>query len=218
MLIACPAQALGDQTVPPVPGRLLVIGDSLTSGLYASSENNTFASLLATRLGMQLARRHAGTLANAYDVWREVKVWHPEIVIIEVGLNDVSRNVWSPDTWRRNYHDLVADMQGNGATVLVCTTFWAGIGKDHRNYQQYQSLNDDIRQISKETGALLADLWAGTNGCERCVSGVGDDSYFAPHYQGDNFHPNNTGHQLIADAIINALQWRVYIPVMRSDN
>jgi len=197
--------ATSNATIPPVENRLLILGDSLTSGLYASSEQSTFASIVANELDMQLARRHAATLDLAIAEWSNVRTWRPSLIVIQVGLNDVSKGKYDAHLGA-DYMSLVRDMQASGARVIVATMFRAGIKPSHPNYDTYLALNESIRQSARETGATLADLWVATTSCEACVSVPGDDSYFAPDYHGDGFHPNNAGHTLIAQVIIGALR------------
>lgn len=195
------SQSAHGGTIPPVRNRLLVLGDSLTSGLYASSENATYARLVADGTRMQLARRFASTLENAITEWQGVKAWQPSLIVLEVGLNDVSKKKYN-DTWAADYYALVRDMQDNGATVVVATMFWASIQPSHPNYAMYMGVNQVIRNTP---GVIVADVWNATVGCEGCVSASSDASYFAPHYHGDNFHPNDAGHTLIARTILDSI-------------
>ena len=204
----------GAGTIPPVAKKLLIIGDSLTSGLYAAGEEETFASIVAQRTGFHLARVHATGLRNAVDAWAKYKDWHPDLVVLEVGLNDVSGGVWAAESWRAAYLALVRDIQSGGAGIVACTTFWAGVSDTHRNYQVYEALNADIRSVAREQGVSLADLWGATNGCEDCVSRAGDVSNWPP-FHGDNFHPNSLGHKWIAQTILDTLDAdRLYFPVV----
>ncbi|HMS85087.1 MAG TPA: SGNH/GDSL hydrolase family protein [Nitrospira sp.] len=216
LLLAFVPQMVGDGygTIPPAQGRILVIGDSLTSGLYADGEADSFAALVAAGLGMRLARIHATRLENAAEAWKTYRDWRPDVVVLEIGLNDVSGGVWAAESWRGAYLALVREIEASGAKVVACTTFWGGIREMHRNYQIYQQLNGDIRSVASERGVALADLWAATNGCEDCVSRSGDVSNWPP-FHGDNFHPNSLGHQRIAQTILDALKGdRVYFPVV----
>lgn len=197
-----PISEPGAGTIPP-SNRILVIGDSLTSGLYADGEADSFAALVASSLGMRLARVHASRLENAAAVWKTYRDWRPDLVVLEIGLNDVSGGVWAAESWRGAYLALVRDIQASGARIVVCTTFWGGIRETHRNYQVYLALNADIRSVALESGVALADLWAATNGCEDCVSRAGDVSNWPP-FHGDNFHPNSLGHKRIAQAVLDA--------------
>lgn len=208
LLLTLPAHAAsGRGTIPPVPGRLLVIGDSLTSGLFASSEQTTFASQVAAATGYQLARKHASRLPQAVAAWTMYRDWRPDLVIVEIGLNDISSGEWAPDTWRSAYSAFIGDIQRSGATVVVATTFWAGVQSSQSNYANYVALNDDIRAVAAERGAILADLWTATEACKDCVSQRTQPSYWPP-FLGDNFHPNDAGHAIITKTILAALNER----------
>lgn len=191
-------------TQPRTETKVLVIGDSLTSGLYATKEQNTFVSIVAQRSGYSMARRNASVLRNAIPLWSEVKTWKPDIVILEVGINDANGRQWSTN-WKGDYLALVRDMQASGAEVILCTTFWVNIQPDSPIYPIHQSINQDIRAIANETGAGLADLWSATVNCKECISSPSILSYFAPHYHGDSFHPSDIGHAKIADTITGVM-------------
>lgn len=221
--IGCANQASAqDGTIPPSPlpqlNKLLVIGDSLTSGLYATHEQATFVSLLGSNTGYMIGRRNGAVLPVAAQVWAEVKAWQPNIVVIEVGLNDVSRNANTEeflDSWEEQYRALIVDIQATGAKVVLCTTFWGGIQKSHKNFNWYMAYNEVIRELAEEQGVMLADLWAVTLDCDECVSRVYALSYFGPHYHGDNFHPSDRGHAVIAREILKALGFtQYYMPVL----
>ena len=49
--------AAESSTIPPAV-RILFIGDSLTTGAYASHEQATFVSIVGESAGYQIARRH----------------------------------------------------------------------------------------------------------------------------------------------------------------
>lgn len=191
-------------TLPP-ENKLLVIGDSLTSGLYASHEQATFVSLLGKKTVYKLGRIHASMLPQAITVWESSKAWQPNIVVIEIGLNDVSRGTLTLSDWKAEYSELIVGIQSTGAKVVLCTTFWAGLKKEHPDHHWYLEYNQTIRDLAEQHNTVLADLWLATLDCSDCVSRVEQLSYFGPHYHGDNFHPNDQGHSLIAQTIINAL-------------
>ena len=193
--------SLAGSTVPPVANRLLVLGDSLTSGLYASHEQSTFASILASDLGMHLARKPVGTLPGAVAEWEKVKGWHPAIVVIEVGLNDASKGLLTDGEWDGMYNKLLADISNSGAIPVACTMFWSGINIEHPNYTRYERYNQIIRDAAADQDARLVDLWGITYNKTAYVSNAEEVSYFGPHYRGDNFHPNNLGHAVIAESI-----------------
>lgn len=218
VLLVSPMQAQsGNYGTVPYRSKILVIGDSLTSGLYATHEQATFVSILGEMTGAKIGRRAAARLSNAVLVWNEVKAWNPDIVIIEVGLNDVAhRDAIDLSTWKSTYIGLVMSMQQAGKRVLICNTFWFGLQPSSPIYQPYVDYNEVIRQVAAETGATYVDIWSNTHNCDECVSTPEQLSYFNPHYHGDYFHPSDNGHKRIAETIKDALVSKTFFPFVSS--
>lgn len=196
--------------------RLLVMGDSLTVGLFATSEQNGFKHHLASLLSADLGSCYGPQLAQVVTCWETYQAWQPDIVVIEVGLNDVSSPQSTDSAWTAVYADLVADIQATGATVVI-TTMFHGVASSHPNYATYEHYNGHIASIANESGAILADVWAATRDCADCISQPGAPSPFAPYWEGDNFHPSDAGHLLIAETIYQSLQQKqTYLPIVRT--
>lgn len=217
MFLALPVGSFGrgDGTIPePLPKqRILVLGDSLTNGSFATHEQATFVGQLGALANAQTARRKTSRLPEIISVWNEVKVWKPDIVVLEFGLNDVLvRGTISDAAWKGIYLDLVRDIQSTGAKVIVCSMFW--FGTDNPRYptlQNHIDYNALIKEVSDETGALFADLWTHTQDCPGCISVPEEVSYLGP-YRGDNFHPSDAGHRRIAEVIYGALVNKTFFP------
>lgn len=204
-------------TVPPVQSeeRILFIGDSLTAGLFATDERATFVSRVSAMIDAKIGRRLASQLYIADYVWSEAKVWKPTIVVIEVGLNDINGGTYSNQDWEALYKRLVLDIQGTGARVVICTTFHFNNKPTDADWNRRIEYNDMIRRTASETGASLADLWNATLICPDCVSSPDVASYFAPYYHGDNFHPSDYGHAVIAQTVYDAIfDKKMYFPVV----
>ena len=219
LLAAIPSQAeQGNATIPPVANRLLILGDSLTSGLYASHEQASFASIVASDLGMDLARKSIRNLPGAVAEWELIKGWHPSIVVIEVGLNDVSKGTLTDSEWASMYAGLLDEIIESGAIPVACTMFWAGIKTGHPNYARYEKYNQMIRDAASEQDARLVDLWGITYGHVEYVSNPKEVSYWGPHYHGDNFHPSDLGHAVIAESISYViLEEDTFLPAVLND-
>jgi acyl-CoA thioesterase-1 len=196
--------------------RLLVVGDSLTVGLFATSEQNGFKHHLADLLNADLGSCYGPQLAQVVACWERYQAWQPDIVVIEVGLNDVSSPQSADSAWSAVYADLVADIQATGATVVI-TTMFHGVASSHQSYATYEHYNGHIASIANESGAILSDVWAATRDCADCISQPGTPSPFAPYWEGDNFHPSDAGHRLIAETIYQSLQRQkpIYLPLVR---
>ena len=187
--------------------RLLVLGDSLSVGAYATSESNGFKHVLAAKLGADLASCRGSNLQHIVTCWESYQVWYPDIVVIEIGLNDVSNFnglAMTEDEWIETYANFVEDIQATGARVVVTTVFH-GRQPNHPLYATYEAYNQHIIQIANDSGATLADVWTATRDCTGCVSQPGVVSPFGPIWEGDNFHPSDLGHEIIARTIQEAI-------------
>lgn len=196
--------------------RLLVMGDSLTGGLYASDEAYIFARVLANELGAELTTCR-GTYVHSL---LNCNLSGYDYIVIEIGLNDVSN--WNggslPESdWITTYGALVQDAQATGATVVITTMFHA-VDAAFINYPKYERYNGHMVDIAAANGVLLADVWAATKNCQGCISQRWQSSIFAPGYRGDNFHPNDWGHQIIAETILIALNRNyTYLPIVKTE-
>lgn len=188
--------------------RLLVLGDSLSVGLYATSESNAFKHLLAEKLEADLASCRGSNIQHIVDCWDSYQAWQPDIVVIEIGLNDVSNFnglAMDEDEWVDTYASFVGTIQATGARVVV-TTMFHGRQPSDMLYATYERYNSHIIQIAFDSGATLADVWTATRGCTDCISDPNVTAAFGPGWAGDNFHPSDLGHQRIAETIYNAIE------------
>ena len=211
------SETLSNGTIPePIreDQRLLVIGDSLTAGLFATKEQATFVSRLAEMTKYPIARRLSSQLYIADMVWNEVKVWKPDIVVIEVGLNDINGGTYTDAQWKAQYVKLSKDIQATGAKLIICTTFHFNNKPGDNLYDRRLKYNSMVRETAAETGATLADLWQATLNCPECVSSPNVISYFDPYYHGDNFHPSDEGHRRIAEEIYRVMMNHAYFPIV----
>jgi lysophospholipase L1-like esterase len=186
--------------------RVLFLGDSLTSGLLSSSEMNSFKYLLAERLEADAGSAIGRNLPEIEKIWRAWG-WKPDIVVLEIGLNDVSRlgyNALPEIIWARRYGGLLDSFTSYGIQVVVCTMFHA-VDENHRDYQKYLRYNQYIRQEAERRDISVADLWQATQDCPECRSSSEISAPYPPIFAGDNFHPSDSGHRLIADVIYQAI-------------
>lgn len=191
---------------PPAAPRLLVIGDSLAAGLYASSQDAGYAYLVAKGLGADLGVLRAATVAEArakLPAWR----WAPTLIVVELGLNDSTQGV-PADAYLADYHRLLDELEERwpGARIVM-TTLWAGAGET----EVRASYSAGLRELAATRGLRLADVAEATRGCD-CTAALGAPSPFPPGFVGDGWHPDDRGHALIAEAILDVLHNQIYLP------
>ena len=193
-----------------------VIGDSLTLGMFASEESAAFRN----RLFDALRERHPGqirttqwvgarTLAELEQRWDS---WegHPDLIFIELGINDLGRNPDFPqvpeEAWQARFGAMLDRIQKDAPNVkiIVGTVPWSGWPPGSQEYQKALKYNSWISAEARQRDIAIADLWAATVGKEDGLSTPDQPSVFPPFYHGDNFHPNDLGHQRIANAFFDA--------------
>lgn len=197
--------------------RLLVLGDSLTRGLYATQETNGFKHHLAERLGADLESASGFNLQGLIDLWHS-KEWQADVIVIEIGLNDLCTDcAWymTDAEWAEKYGELLDAIQADtDAEIIACTMFWGGYIVWSEQYEPMQRRNDLIKRQAAIRGITVADLYTSTEDCLECVSTPDQFSPFAPDFHGDNFHPSDLGHRVIAETIYKALRSEVFIPLV----
>ncbi len=197
------------------PARVWILGDSLTEGLYASSEATAFRSLLFRALDEHYGSgitekywRRFCTLETLGRRWRE-KEGSPDLVFIEIGINDVSNTYCTqvPEAeWQARYVALLDDIRERSpeARIVVGTIPWCGWSEEDLNWRRALQYNEWIRAAARARGVAVADLWAATVNRPDGLSSPTQASVFPPAYRGDSFHPNDVGHARIAEAFFQA--------------
>jgi hypothetical protein len=85
-----------------------------------------------------------------------------------------------------------------GVKIIVGTIPWSGWPSESQEWHKALVYNNWITIEAKQRDIIVADLWSSTVGKQNGISTPDQPSVFPPHYQGDNFHPNDIGHQRIA--------------------
>ena len=206
------------QPTPAPPHSVWIIGDSITRGLYASSESATYRALLfrglAERYPAQIYTtfwQGVCTLGRLEQRWGQ---WpgQPDILFLELGINDVSRNPNCPQVpvseWAQRYGAMLDRIRRDapGVTIVVGTLPWPGWKPGTKRYQTALQFNRWIREAAAQRNIAVADLWEVMEGQEHYLSRPDEPSPFPPKYRGDGFHPNDQGHQIIAQTFLRAYE------------
>ena len=186
-LSACskPETALSAQTT------VLILGDSLTQGVGASSAQTNYPALLKQQSQWNIINGgvSGNTSAQALTRLPELLQQHqPKLVIISIGGNDFLQRLSNSDT-QANIAQSIALSQQSGAQVLLVAvpelTLAAAIGqpRDHAMYAQLAQSHQVY---------LLEDAWSDI---------LGDDSLRA-----DPVHANDAGYQVFSKLLVKRLQ------------
>ncbi len=175
--------------------RMLVAGDSLSAGFFATTKDQGFIRLVADGIGSvdvtgaAQAQQTLSTVAAVTDVPSDVGV-----AVVELGTNDVGVPTPLPD-FEQQYAALLERIRSTSPRAgLVCLGTWTADGASY----------DEV--IARTCGArggvyvALADAFANPD-----LHGPAGRETFAG--AGDEFHPNDAGHRAIADAVLSALTY-----------
>jgi hypothetical protein len=192
--------------------RVLVLGDSLARGAYASQPGATYAARVAAALAAVETTQVRGDvvrLESARDAWAAVGGQGWDLVVLEVGINDALYPTIADDAeWAAQYA-LLAGAVSSGARLICATPFDVGTADAVMAARAGQ-----IRAAC--TGGTVADLWAATHGRGDLRAAPGTPSFYnhAGGVVSDTLHPNDAGHAVIAGVILAALNHPVYLPAV----
>lgn len=213
-------QACQIEADEPAPlNAVWIIGDSITRGLYASNE----AAMFRHHVFTDLQDRHPGqirllfwegmcTLGRLEARWERLEpLPPPTILFIELGVNDILPSPTCEQVpeaeWQARYGAMLDRFRqlAPQAQIIVGTTPW--VGWDDERRARAQLYNGWIHQEAEARGLAVADLWAATVDRPDGLSSPDQPNPFPPDFHGDGFHPNDLGHQRIADAFLSAYYW-----------
>ena len=206
-----PTPAAPAARAQPAPVRLAFLGDSLTMGLHASTPERMYREILARRIlapngGVNVAtviQHPFGLTDDAIRRMGPVLAARPDVIILEIGNHEAFADPEHMEFFAERYDALLASLQGTGATVIAGTTAWLNYPPDSREYRQSVRLNAMIRDLCARRGITVADLWTPTLFRLEYISRPEDPSVIDP-FEGDYLHPNDAGHQALADAYWDA--------------
>ena len=179
------------ETALPAHTTVLILGDSLTQGVGASSAQTSYPALLKQQTQWNIINGgvSGNTSAQALARLPELLQQHqPKLVIISIGGNDFLQRLPNGDT-QANIAQNIALSQQSGAQVLLVAvpelTLAAAVGhpNDHAMYA-------DLAQIQQVH--LLEDAWSDV---------LGDEALRA-----DPVHANDTGYQVFTESLTKRLQ------------
>ena len=192
LLLLCGLSACSKpETALPVQTTVLILGDSLTQGVGASSAQSSYPALLKQQTQWNIINGgvSGNTSAQALARLPELLQQHqPKLVIISIGGNDFLQRLSNSDT-QANIAQSIALSQQSGAQVLLVAvpelTLAAAVGhpNDHAMYAQLAQSHQVY---------LLEDAWSDV---------LADDSLRA-----DPVHANDAGYQAFSKLLVKRLQ------------
>ena len=200
VLLLIAAQFAPSAAVAQAKPVYLAVGDSLTVGLYATSDTpgawHGFAYMVAEALPqyqLEIAAVTGDGIDNTIaQLPLELADHMPAFVTVEVGINNLGN--MDAKTFMTRYVQLLYMLKRFGVKyVTACTVPWTGQGTDTEAYARALEFNNAISLVTPALGFSVADCWGATVGHYEYLSSI------------DGFHPNNDGHRAIADALLRAI-------------
>lgn len=180
------------------------MGDSLSEGYYASTEDKRFvqvyADMLKEKMGYDVKvagnSGYGGTTINGLNGIDEINSQNPDLITIEFGTNDSDpQNGSNIDTFTANLNQMIDGVSKNGEKEpkIILVTTW---------YQSDKAIPFDnaIKEIGKNRGipvADISDIW-------KDATNKGPEGKETFKGLSDNWHPNDKGMKLIAERIFEA--------------
>jgi hypothetical protein len=186
---------------------VVFIGDSVSMGAFVSTPENMFVVRVQRDLrarGLDATNDTEWTLAPYSDLLaaRKIAASHRKLIIVELGVHWAA---FDAAQFREVYGAMLDCLAGSGATVVVGTIPWLNWQPDSPVYFEMAYYSQIIRQEAAKRGIAVADLWAATDGRADAISRPDQPCFTEPTCRGDNYHPGDVGHALIAEAYSRAL-------------
>jgi acyl-CoA thioesterase I len=189
---AAEIQALGE--IPADAPKVVFLGDSLSAGLHLA-EDQAFPAVLQRRLVERDLPFHlvnAGvsgdTTAGGLRRIEWILKQYPDVVVVELGGNDGLRGI-EVAAIESNLRSIVKRVQDSGVTPVI---FGMRIPTSY-GVQYSESFRDLYSRVADDMDVVLLPNW---------LEGVGGD----PRYNlPDGLHPNERGHEMLADNIEDQL-------------
>ncbi len=205
-LAACGGPSEAGEGTTPGPAaasasslRVLLAGDSITVGYYATDVDRSYAALLLDEWGTERevsAVRAEEAGARAWRIGRlvgEQDLTGIDVAVIEVGANDVGKT--SVRTYAGDVAALVERIdQGSPEAVTVCLGPW----NEPRASRRYDRAVRRVCDDDTHRYVAISDLYA-----DPTMHGpVGAETAFGTR---DYFHPNDLAHAEIARRVAEAI-------------
>lgn len=166
--------------LPPAPGTVVFIGDSITEGGIWSE---WFPGIAVSNRGI------SGEISA--DVLRRIDtaIHQPRAVFLLIGVNDINRLV-PLQTIVDNIRAILLEIgrRAPGAPVFLQSVMPAA----PKNIRRIQMLNAQLVPLAAETGASYIDLWPAL---------AADDDTLRMEFTGDRLHLNGAGYKAWTDVL-----------------
>ncbi|MFC5457790.1 GDSL-type esterase/lipase family protein [Prosthecobacter fluviatilis] len=215
----------------PKPGGIVMFGDSTTAPrgslkVYATRVEQGLQSI-GSSMGVYNAGISGNTTQDALKrLQADVLKHQPRVVVMQFGINDSAVDVWKKppattprvplDAFIRNYRTMIQAAQKQGAKVILMTANplrWTSKLRELYGHAPYDPAAEDgfesatlvryneaVRQLAAELKLPLLDVHAAYPAFAAKHQTTLDGMLL------DGMHPNDLGHQLVAELLVPAIR------------
>jgi len=214
------ARAEDAPTCPAAPMRLVVLGDSLAAGLWASFQRTLYAC--DTMEVLRLTAVSDGLAKSSGEEWiarymEKAGVPQPgttDVAVVQIGANDInfirngtSREIFNTELWNELYAERVREIAGT-LSAHSAEVFWIGLpvvgnAKFEPNYQIISAVQ---KRAVRKAGATFVDIH------ELTQFGTGEfamtgkvDGQLVKMRAADKVHFTLPGYDVVARAVLDDL-------------
>lgn len=181
------------------PLRVLFAGDSLSGGYFASTQSKGFTKLVSANLAKhgRVEEVRGPNTGGKVDTLGGLKSIPSglDLAILQVGTVEVGEKD-DPTQFGQEYETVLRNMKARSPKVgIVCVSTWQSTGINASGYDNI------IRQKCQAAGGQFVSITS-VFGDSRNRGPAGKDTWAG---LSDAFHPNDTGHEAIANAVLRRL-------------
>jgi lysophospholipase L1-like esterase len=195
--------------------RIVALGSSSTEGIGASSPQATYPARLQAELQRRLGTRMIEVLnrgiggevvaTTAARMKRNIEALKPDLVIWQVGTNDVVKGV-SPADFAHTLRDGLAWLAAHKIDVVLMDPQMFPKGGDQPSYAHFV---EGISTIGLEAGVPVLHRFAAMHAWAALPDGVR-----RPMLWNDSFHMNDQGYACVGEMLAEAITRRMPAPVL----
>lgn len=122
----------------------------------------------------------------------------PDVIVLQVGINDVMNESVSEQSFEKEYAALLERLVGSGAKVLILQPFALPVGDKARLRPRLDQFNRMIRAIAEKNAIPVIPMDEIFNGAAQDIKPT--------QFTSDGIHPTHRGHRYLADFVVKALK------------
>jgi lysophospholipase L1-like esterase len=194
-------QAMGEP-VDESQLRVLFVGASVTQGWFASTRQTAYPSIVVRHFTSEGRRVQVRVLARPGATAEEAESWdldgRADIVVLQMATNDFFHDV-PPEVFSAAYANMVQRLRvASPDAELICMGGWDNPAQVNRLGIPASEYDVRAHSVCDSVGGRYADLSAAFLDA-RNHGPAGRTTYLGP---GDNFHPNDRGHEALASLVL----------------